>query len=143
MRKPKRKITQKRFGEFSRYLKARAVEAESVSELMRVHRALVRGTLLYNLEHNRDGRWSREKFRPPGFGVVLKLNHVWKGQREIRRWMIQRHPTFFCPISGACLDMDRSFILEGKIFDFEALEKLTPFGVSKISLESIENLWGL
>lgn len=136
----RKKPTKKRLNEAAKRLKAKAESAESIAQLLSVHRALNRMTFIMNHHHNQN--FVPENFRPVPLGTVLKINRAWKKQREIRRALIVGHRTFFCPVTDQCLDLDRTFILRGEIFDLSALDRLKPEGLKQVSLKHYENAWG-
>lgn len=137
MKKP-RKITKKRLNEFSQKLIAKVEKAEAMPEILRLHRHLNRVTFILNCHHNE--KFQPEKFQTVDLGKVLKRCEKWKNQREMRRFLIMRHPTFFCPVSGQCLDLDRSFIIRGQVFDLAALSKVKRSHLTEIDLEGLGGL---
>lgn len=116
------RITKKKFQEFSRRCKQKIADATEAKKLVIYHKAIDRASVLFNKHHNPN--FDLTKYKPINFGQVLRLNKKWKSNEEVRRYVIQSHRTFFCPISNQMLDMNRSFFLRDVILDFAAFDTL-------------------
>lgn len=128
----KKKLTKKRQLEFSKPLIEKIKKAESIKKLLIYQRALNRGTKILTIRNKPE--FDMNNFKDVCFGTVLKMNEKYQEQKDIRRFMIQGHPTFCCPISGVILDMGRSFIYKNIILDFKALEKMKINALKEIEL---------
>lgn len=133
MKKDLRKIPKSKFNKFAERAAKKAKNAANINQLLIIHKAINNATKLLNIHHN--NKFDIKKFKNVSFDTILRLNENWKNQTEIRRYMIQSHSDFFCPISKKCLDINETFILRNQIFHFKALEKLKRDAYKEIDLQ--------
>jgi hypothetical protein len=93
----KKRITKKRLNALAEKLKSKAIKAETIKQLLICHRAFVKTEFLLCKYH--APKFDLSTYKPRCFSVILRLNNKYKQQRELRRYVIQAHPTFQCPVS--------------------------------------------